>query len=131
MPAELELPARPIVDSKGAPVPWFAQMLKDTIATNSAISNLAGNADDLADGITRRIREIAREEIAYNGDGTISTITYKDPDTDATLLTESVSYTSGQVTQIQQVDSQTRTTTYAVSYTDDLVVLVEPSFSGF
>lgn len=131
MPTSLELPRLPIVNTDGTPALWFAQLLRDTIATNTAISNLSGDADDIADGITRRIREIAREEIDYNADGTINQIVYKDPNTSDVLLTEDINYSSGQVTRIEQTDPAARKTIYDIQYSNDLVDVIIPSFEGY
>lgn len=49
-------------------------------------------ADDISQGITQRVRELADRDITRNPDGTIDEITYRDPDTGVTVATESFDY---------------------------------------
>lgn len=134
MAATLELPySSIIVDKDGRPTPWFAQILKDTIATNSAISNLAGDADDIESGITQRFREIAKKEIEYALDGTIETITYKDPVTDAVVATEAIEYNVDKtVSKITETDSQARETVSNITYNpDQTIATIDLDLSGY
>lgn len=131
--ASEQLAARQIVDGNGMPTPYMWDFMRRLLTVDTELSQLSGDADNLADGITRRIRDIAKEEITYNSDGTIDTVTYKDHATDDVLLTESVGYNPNQtIDTVVAVDSQARTTTQTISYDElNLINIITPSFVGY
>lgn len=87
-----QLPARPIVDDNGIPTPWFQKFISDTLKVNTELGDLAGDADDLSEGLTQRFVQIAKQEIEYNADDTVSQVTFKDPETDTEVGVETRTY---------------------------------------
>lgn len=119
-----------LVTPNGKATLAFQAFLRAIGTRINSVSELAGTADDLADGITRRIREIANEEIVRNNDGTVDTITYKEKDTDAVLLTEQVNYNNdGTIASVVGTDDAGVVTTEAYTYTGDLLIAVEVGVS--
>lgn len=88
-----------IVDREGRPSSPMAMWMDRISVISDGIARFIGTdgsgsitADEVNQGITRRVREIAAKEYSYNGDGTVSQVVYKDPDTAATIATEAFTY---------------------------------------
>lgn len=114
---QIDLPANtPIVHKDGSPTPWFAILLKKVSTTVDGVLAFTGyveggalSVDGLEQGITQRVREIARQEIAYNANGTVASVMHKDTTTGAILAEETFSYNANAT-----VDQVIETTPQAV-----------------
>ncbi len=94
--------------------------------------NFTLNADQVNQGITNRIIELADQAIARNDDGTVSSITYTDINTGSVLLTEVINYNAqGQPAEIVGTDAAGAVTAETLQYIDDALNRVEVSVSGF
>lgn len=122
--------AAPLTKDNGMPSGVMSAWMRKVSTILEGLAGFIGEegnqpitADEIAQGITQRVREIAAKEYTYNGDGTVNTVTYKDPDTAATVATEAFTY-NGDGT----VATATETTTSAVvveSYIYDASQLVK------
>jgi len=79
-------------------------------------------ADEVEQGVTNRIIELANQVISRNADGTIDSITYTHPTTAATLLTEQFTWTAtGVIEEIVGTDGNGQVTTETFTFDDDLL----------
>ena len=103
----------------------FQKWLYTVGLTTNEVSDLAGDADDISDGITRRITDIVNEAITRNTDGTISQIVQTDPLTDAQVAIIDVNYSNGQLAEVAVSETTstgaTQVTTSTFTYSGDLI----------
>lgn len=79
-------------------------------------------ADEIEQGITNRIIELANQVITRNADGTIDTITYTHPTTAETLLTEQFAWAAtGVIEEIVGTDGNGQVTTETFTFDEDLL----------
>lgn len=126
-----------LVGPDGRPSGHFAVWLDRISVISEGIANFIGEdgsgtitADEVAQGVTNRVIELANQEIARNTDGTISQIVYKDPDTAAVVLTEDFTYSpTGQVEEIKGTDSGGNETIETFTYNQDLIDQIDVRFN--
>jgi hypothetical protein len=119
----------------GKPTRAMAQWMDRMSAIAEGISSFIGEngdgeltADDVAQGVTNRVIELANQAIARNTDGTIASITYTDPDTSETILTELFTYNSvGQIEQVEGTDANGQVTTENFTFNADFLSTVTVS----
>ena len=122
-----------LVGPSGKATLAFQKWLYTVGNVSNAITDLAGDADDIADGVTRRITDIVNEAITRNTDGTISQITQTDPITDATVAIIDVNYSNGQLAEVEvteTVSGATQVTTSTFTYAGDLVQNIDVSIGS-
>ena len=123
MGEQIELPDRAIVHADGRPQAWFSILLRKLSSTVDGViqfvdpvNGLALNADDIEQGINQRVRDIVNEQIQYNADGIVSSITRRDIETDEILAVEEFNYRAdGTVETIVEKTPQA-TVTESVEY---------------
>ena len=133
MSNRLTLFQRPIVDRSGSPTSWFAQRLEQITATVDGIIAFVGfetgqkiTADDIEQGVENRVRQIVREEISYNSDGTVAQIMKKDA-TGAEVESATFSYNADStVSQVVEVTPEAQVTR-SFTYQAGRVAVVDPT----
>lgn len=111
------------------PTKAMAQWMDRISAIAEGVSSFIGEngdgeltADDVAQGVTNRVIELANQAIARNANGTIASITYRDITTAAVLLTENFTYASnGTVASIVGTDADGQVTTEQFTYIGDFI----------
>ena len=115
--------------NQGRPTKAFAQWLSRVSAIVEGVSNFLGEngdgeltADDVSQGITNRIIELANQAVARNADGTIAIITYTDINTADVILTEQFSYTAtGLIDEIVGTDADGQVTAEQFTFIGDYI----------
>ena len=111
------------------PTKAMAQWMDRISAIAEGISAFIGEngdgeltADDVSQGVTNRVIELANQAVARNANGTIASITYTDIDTAEVLLTEQFTYASnGTVASIVGTEASGQVTTEQFTFIGDFI----------
>jgi hypothetical protein len=91
---QIDLPDTPITFQDGRPQPWFTILLRRLSTTVDGIlqfienddGTFSLNADDIEQGLTQRVEQIANKVFTYNGDDTVARVVELDPADNATVI---------------------------------------------
>lgn len=129
MPGKYYVSKAGAIVEQNRPTKAFAQWLSRVSAIVEGVSNFLGEngdgeltADDVSQGITNRIIELANQAVARNADGTIASITYTDINTADVILTEQFSYTAtGLIDEIVGTDADGQVTAEQFTFIGDYI----------